>query len=676
VGASVVVSMETWSTREAATESGLHIRLLGALTVRNGEETVNLPASRKVRALLAFLVLAPGATTRSRLCELLWDGPGDPRGELRWSLCKVRSILDGPRRRVLTRDDSVSLDLSDCCVDALRISRAMREDPGKLQVSQLRKLEALFAGELAEGLELDREPGFSSWLSAQRREFKAFHLALLEQLTDADPEHAFTYLEQRVQLTPFDTRAHQELLRALLESGRVREGEQHLERTIRLFQTEGLEWLPIRESWKAARLRVQVQPKASVEIMTAPAPKIAESARSERSSICVMPIVDRSAGGIVRGGVADALTDEIITRLAKLRMLFVIARGTAYALGERQIPADEAGRLLNVDYVASGSLRRHGGRIAVTVELTDVRSSRIVWVDDLGFADEDAPAAPEEVSNRIVASMAEEIEVQERNRAMLKPPGSLTAWEAYHRGLWYMYRFNAEDNARASHFFQLAVSQDRTFARAYAGLSFTHFQNAFLLRPGDRQRETELAFEMAGESLVADDRDPAAHWAMGRALWLRGAEDESVNELQTCVSLSPNFALGHYTLGFVQGQARDARKALASTDYSHRLSPFDPLQFAMFAARAIALVRLGNFEEAAHWGVRGAVRPNSHVHTRAIAANCLAAAGRLDEARQFVDTIHKTHPRYTIEDFLGSFRFAPDTAALFRRHALQVGLAS
>jgi DNA-binding SARP family transcriptional activator len=113
--------METWSTREAATESGLHIRLLGALTVRNGEETVNLPASRKVRALLAFLVLAPGATTRSRLCELLWDGPGDPRGELRWSLCKVRSILDGPRRRVLTRDDSVSLDLSDCCVDALRI---------------------------------------------------------------------------------------------------------------------------------------------------------------------------------------------------------------------------------------------------------------------------------------------------------------------------------------------------------------------------------------------------------------------------------------------------------------------------------------------------------------------------------------------------------------------------
>ena len=54
-----------------------------------------------------------------------------------------------------------------------------------------------------------------------------------------------------------------------------------------------------------------------------------------------------------------------------------------------------------------------------------------------------------------------------------------------------------------------------------------------------------------------DDRDPAAHWAMGRALWLRGRQDESLQELEKAVDLSPNFALGHYTLGFVQSQAGD-----------------------------------------------------------------------------------------------------------------------
>ena len=96
---------------------------------------------------------------------------------------------------------------------------------------------------------------------------------------------------------------------------------------------------------------------------------------------------------------------------------------------------------------------------------------------------------------------------------------------------------------------------DPTFARAYAGLSFTHFQNAF---QGWAKREPEIdrAFEAAGQSLMADDRDPAAHWAMGRALWLRGRQDQSVIELEQAIDLSPNFALGHYTLAFVHSQAR------------------------------------------------------------------------------------------------------------------------
>jgi hypothetical protein len=87
-------------------------------------QPLTLPSSRKVRALIAYLALAPGAVTRSKLCELLWDVPNDPRGELRWCLSKARSILDEPgRRRVLTHDDAIELDLADCFVDAIEIAR-------------------------------------------------------------------------------------------------------------------------------------------------------------------------------------------------------------------------------------------------------------------------------------------------------------------------------------------------------------------------------------------------------------------------------------------------------------------------------------------------------------------------------------------------------------------------
>jgi tetratricopeptide (TPR) repeat protein len=352
----------------------------------------------------------------------------------------------------------------------------------------------------------------------------------------------------------------------------------------------------------------------------------------------------------------------------------VIARGSVFALRERNIPAHEAGRLLNVDYVASGSLQQGGGRIVVTVELADAKASRIVWTDEFTCKPDDAWRVPDDISNRIVASIAEEVEAAERNRAMLKPPNCLDAWEAYHRGLWHVYRFSSDDNSRAAHFFEMALRQDPTFSRAHAGLSFTHFQNAFLHRPDDRQKEIERAYETAGNALIADDRDPAAHWAIGRASWLRGNQDEALRELEEALRLSPNFALGHYTLAFVHGQSGDPRAAIASADYSRQLSPFDPLMFGMLCSRALGHLRLGQYQEAADWAVKGAARPNAHVHIRAIAAGCLAAAGRIDQARDAVSSLRKSAPAYRIADFLAAFRFGPDGTALFREHAAAIGL--
>jgi hypothetical protein len=250
----------------------------------------------------------------------------------------------------------------------------------------------------------------------------------------------------------------------------------------------------------------------------------------------------------------------VITRLAKLRSLFVIAQGTVFALHERGIGAHEAGRMLNVDYVVSGSLTRTDGRIAVTVDLVETRTARIVWAEVFDESLSEAFSVLETIGNRIVASIANEIETIERNRAILKPPNSLDAWEAYHRGLWHMYRFDRTDNEQARQFFATAVRLDPTFARAYAGLSFTHFQNAFQ-GWADRTAETERAYAAAGHSLMADERDPAAHWAMGRALWLRSRHDQAITELERAIDLSPNFALGHYTLGFMHAQSGDPRAA-------------------------------------------------------------------------------------------------------------------
>src|SRR5262249_40289799 len=156
-----------------------------------------------------------------------------------------------------------------------------------------------------------------------------------------------------------------------------REAEEHVEATLRVFEAQALDGAPIREAWRAVRGRVQPS-VSSVSAAVSGAPEPLLSVGTRRASIAVMPFGDGTSGC---GEIAEALAHDVITGLAQLRSLFVIAHGTVFALQERRIAPEEAGRLLNVDYVASGSVRRQRDRLLVMVEVVDTSSARIVWTE-------------------------------------------------------------------------------------------------------------------------------------------------------------------------------------------------------------------------------------------------------------------------------------------------------
>jgi DNA-binding SARP family transcriptional activator len=660
----------------------LNFRLLGPLQLSRGGEVVALPSSRKVRALLGYLVLASRPVTRSQVCELLWDVPNDPRGELRWCLSKIRGLVDDKgHKRIVADGGTIRIDLSDCRVDTLEVTRAPEHGIEKLGVDRQKELAAHFAGELLEGLEIARSPMFDAWITAERRRFRSIQTVLLENLSRSLPhEAAAPYIDEWLKLSPFDRHAHELLLASLARQGRIAEGETHLAAACKLFESDGLDSAPLHELWRHTREKhaAQRKPGPTLELVSANLTEIRRlapdaPAATRRASIAVMPFVDRSSEVDKRGGAADALASDVITRLAKLRSMFVIAQGSTFALRDRAIGPEEAGRMLNVDYVVSGSVRRNGRKFTVGADLIETRTARIVWAETFDEKIDDALDVLDQIGNRIVASVAHEIEMVERNRAVLKPPNSLDAWEAHHRGLWHMYRFNKTDNERARQFFARAVTLDPTFARAYAGLSFAHFQNAFLGWKSSKP-EIDRAFDAAGKSLMVDDRDPAAHWAMGRAMWLRGGLDHAIKELERAVDLSPNFASAHYTLAFVHSQAGDPNAAISFSDHSRQLSPFDPLLFAMLGTRALALTRLGHYEEAAEWAMKSAARPNAHQHIMAIAAFTLGLAGRVDDANSYKAKIRERVPNYAMADFLASFRLSPDVEALFKQAGQRIGI--
>lgn len=673
-GVEIRVEIQTRMQTQDPAACAPALRLLGPPALVRGDAPVALPRSRKVRALFAYLALATRPVTRSHLCELLWDLPSDPRGELRWCLSKLRPLVDEPgHARVLAQDDRISLDLSGWDVDALEVLRALQQGADTLSAQRLEALAAAFArGDLLEGLDLPRSPAFTGWLVAERRRFRAAHAVVLEHWVRVLPtgsDAALAALERWLALAPFDRHAHQRLLEALASRSRLREAEEHLAAVARRYEAEGQDWGPIAHAWRTAKSRLAGGDVAVAAPQPQPQPHGAPPATRQRASLAVLPFVDRTPGVALRGGLADGMAHDLITRLAKLRSVFVIAEGTMFALSERRVDSEDAGRRLDVDYVASGSLRRmHDGRLTVAVQLAETRTGKVVWADEFSGPLDDTFAVLDEIGNRIVTTLANQIEAAERNRAILKNPHSLNAWEAHHRGLWHMVRFNREDNEQARHFFQNAVRLDPTFARPYAGLSFTHFQDAFL-GWHERGQAIERAYAAAADGLMADEHDPASHWALGRALWLKDRQHEALRELNAAIELSPNFALGHYTLAFVHSQAGDPQAAIAEADHARALSPLDPLLFGMLASRALALARLGRHDEAADWAVRAADRPNAHLHIRAIATFCLALAGRREEARAMAQTIRREQPGYVMDDFVRAFKLGPQAEWMMRQAA-------
>ena len=610
---------------EMASPSADRVLFLGPFQIiRNGDQ---LPRSRKARALLAYLAMAPRPVTREKLCELFWDVADDPKSELRWCLSKLRPLVNGPTAtRLLADRERVRIDTSSLDIDAVWLARNAQTTLASGSLRDLQSLRALFRGDFLEGLSVDRAPLFDNWLAGQRHRFGQWRQLLLERLAAVLPPESddrIEVLRECIEVAPFDEVAHIELVRTLLRRALYAEAEHQIDASVTLFQSEGIDPASLKAAFAAAQRSVSKPAGMSlVDITHLDSPSARQVARTRGPTILVMPFAAATPEDVAD---ADSLTSDIIFGVAKLRSISIIARGTAFSL-RGQTPA-AAAALVNAQYVVSGHLRRDGKKYLVSVELSDPRSGRIYWADELYCDAVDSFSAPSLLTARIVAGLDAEIHLVERNRALLTPAASLDAWQAYHRGLALMYRFTSGGNREAEQFFTRAIALDPTFSRSYAGLSFTHFQNAFLLQAREREREIALAFETAGQGLEADPSDPAAHWAMGRALWLRGEHAGAVDELDRSVRLSPSYAMAHYALAFVHCQTGDPARALEAADTANHLSPLDPMLFAMHGTRTFALLRLGKVQEAADFAIRAGRLPNAHVHAHAISALTLAAVG-------------------------------------------------
>jgi TolB-like protein/DNA-binding winged helix-turn-helix (wHTH) protein/Tfp pilus assembly protein PilF len=379
----------------------------------------------------------------------------------------------------------------------------------------------------------------------------------------------------------------------------------------------------------------------------------------DRPSVAVLPFLMVDARPRSRL-LADGLSQDVTSQLGRARWLFVAARGSTFRFRAGPYDPCDIGRALGVRYVIQGDVRILGKRIGVSVSLADGTTGAEVWANHFESDVQDVIEIQQRLAEEIVGLVEAEIEQAERERSLLRSPESLDAWSAYHRGCWHMYRFTAKDFDHAEHFFRQSLKLDPKAPRAYAGLSFVHWQRAFLELTRDRATQEQLALDLAHQSLAADSRDPLGHWALGRAYLLRNDLDQAVDELEESVAMNPSSAVAQYSLAYSLMQLGETTRSLDSNGKARRLSPYDSMTFAMYACYASNLKLIGRYSEAADFATRAARQPNTHYHVVAIASVCNVLADRREAAMAHYQRLLAAHPGYTSADYLTAFRHRPD----------------
>ncbi|KRB51894.1 adenylate cyclase [Rhizobium sp. Root708] len=375
-----------------------------------------------------------------------------------------------------------------------------------------------------------------------------------------------------------------------------------------------------------------------------------------RPSIAVLPFTNMSS---VEGQehFSDGFTDELIGTLARCRWLLVAARNSSFSYKGRQVDIQRVAEDLGVKYVLEGSVRRAADRVRITAQLLNGTDGTLLWAERYDRTLADIFEVQDELASEITGTVEPELGAIEfaalRGRAVL----DMNAWEIYLKGLWHLYRFTLHDLTIAKALFEQAIAADPGFAQAQARLAYVHIQLGWYGSLDERADRICEAIGLAERAIILDQKEPAAHLALGRALALDGATTAGISHLRNATQLDPSFAQAHFALGQALCYAERPDQGIPEIREAFRLSPRDPHLWTFHNMLAIAGYQMDDMEDAAK-AARAALRsPNVTFWPAMALVAILGRQGRPEEAREAVSRLHRFRPGMTCADARREFYF-------------------
>ncbi len=369
-----------------------------------------------------------------------------------------------------------------------------------------------------------------------------------------------------------------------------------------------------------------------------------------KPSIAVLPFQNMS-GDAEQEYFADGMVEDIITGLARLPWLFVIARNSCFTYQGRAVDVKQVGRELGVRYVLEGSVRRAGGRVRITGQLIDAITGAHLWADRFHGELADVFELQDRVTESVVGVIAPRLEQAEIERAKRKPTASLDAYDYYLRGMAAFHRFSPADNAEALALFAKAVEIDPDYAVAHAMGARCYLQRKGFGWVVDRDREIADTLRLARRAveLGRDDAVSMAHAGMSLVI-VAGELDEGAALLEQALALNQNLAWVWHFSALAKAFLGEPEVAIEHAARAMRLSPQDPQTFAMQMATAWGHFFLGQDEEATRWAEAALRLQPSFLVGASVAAAAAAFAGRMAAAERAMARLRALDPELRLSN--------------------------
>jgi adenylate cyclase len=352
-----------------------------------------------------------------------------------------------------------------------------------------------------------------------------------------------------------------------------------------------------------------------------------------RPSIAVLPFATTTPEDEYLG---DGISDDVITALSKMRWLFVIARNSAFAFKGRPVEIGQIARQLGVAYVLTGSVRRGGNRVRISVQLVEGETGTSLWAErydrDLG----DLFALQDDIADAVAGAIEPELLKKEGERAATQRTQNPTAWDLVRRAMWEFHKVRRESHLAARELLLTAIAAAPDSVDAHIWLARVDGGVVAYGWTDDPQATSAEGKAAALRAVQLDEKNPYSHYAVAITHSFGGEVKRARKAGEQAIALSPSFALGHLVLGITMLLSGQPHEAIREFERGLRLNPFDPHSFTWHLVLGLAYYvsdqpREGSEEARKSLDIRPYWSP-----ALKLAAVCEAALGNGEAAQQFV----------------------------------------